>query len=181
MSRIFEKEAKVTHVITLSVDKARALENPLRAAMLDLLSEKPMSVEELTKELKRFGKKYNKAPTTVRHHLDLLKKSGLIELVKVEETGGAVLKYYAARARFYGYETPQDFEEKLKEAIKFSSDKILNLINELATKYKEPIEKAANQLKPCPYCSSKHFKEYVILEILQRAIAEAINRSKTLK
>jgi len=54
-------------------------------------------------------------------------------------------------------------------------------MNVLATKYKVLIEEAADKLKPFPYCSSKHFKDYVILEILQRAIAEVINRPKILK
>ena len=181
MSRIFEKDAKITHLITLSVEKARALEDPIRAAMLDLLSEKPMSVEEITKELRKLGKKYNKAPTTIRHHLDILKESGLVELVKVEEAGGAVLKYYAAKAKFYGYEVPQDFEEIFGDAIKLSADKLADLMNEIAKKYREKIKHAVNKLKPCPYCSTKDFEEYVILEIIQRAIADAVSRSEFLK
>lgn len=178
---IFRKEVRITHVIALSVEKARALEDPIRAAMVDLLSERPMSVEELVKELKRFGKKYDKAPTTIRHHLDLLKKAGLVELVRVEEAGGAVLKYYSARARFYGYEVPQDFEEIFRGAIKSASDRIVHLMNELAAQNRELIKKTADRLKPCPYCASRHFEEYVILEIIQRAIAEAVNKPEFLK
>ena len=176
MPRILEKEARITHVITLSVDKARAIEDPIRAAMLDLLSEKPMSVEEIVRELRRFGRRYSKAHTTIRHHLDILRRAGLIELVRVEEAGGAVLKYYAAKAKFYGYEIPQEFEEKFREVVEFSSGRISKLIGELLSRYGGLIKEVASGLKPCPYCSLKHFEEYVILEILQRAIADAINR-----
>lgn len=180
MSKIFEKKVKVTQVITLNVQKTRALEDPLRIAMLDLLSERPMSVEELAKRLKRFGKRYSKAPTTIRHHLDILKKSGLIELVRVEEARGAVLKYYASKAKFLGYEVSHDFEEKLSDAIKYSANQLLQLISRLAKEYKPLIKESAVKLKPCPYCYSRHFEEYIVLEILQRAMAEIVNKPEFL-
>lgn len=172
MSTLFEKSAKISHVVTLSVEKARALEDPIRATMLDLLSRKTMSVENLINELRKKGKEYDKAPTTIRHHLDFLKKAGLVELVKAEEAGGAVLKYYAARARFLGYEPPQDFGETFEDVIANLSKDLLDVIRGTVQKHGDLIGSVVEKLKPCPQCARQHFEEYVLVELLHRAVAE---------
>lgn len=174
MSILFEKPIKINRIITMSIEEARALEDPLRATMLDLLSRKPMSVEELARELRKVDKRYDKALTTIRYHLDSLKRAGLIELVKMKEVGGAVLKYYASRAKLLSYALPQDFEDNLKDIVEYTSREVSNLIQKIVRRYREEIIKTAEKLKPCPYCVTQHFKEYVIIEILQLAIARAI-------
>lgn len=176
MGILFEKSIRVTRVLTTSVDKARALDDPVRAAILDLLSKKPLSVEDMAKELKKMG--IDKAPTTIRHHVDVLKDAGLIELVKVEEVKGGVLKYYSSKARFLGYEPPEDFDEKLGDVISDASQRVLEVIKWLGSKHGAKLTEAAEGLKPCPYCSTQHFEEYVLLEVIQRGMAEALQKEE---
>ncbi|MFQ5950995.1 MAG: ArsR/SmtB family transcription factor [Candidatus Geothermarchaeales archaeon] len=171
MSTLFEKPLKITHLMTTSVERAKAIDDPVRAAMLDLLSRKPMSVEEISTKLKAM--KIGKAPTTVRHHLGVLKQTGLVELVKIEEARGGVLKYYASKARFLGYEAPPDFDEKFGSAIEDVSQGIVNITRDVIEKYGDLVRGVAQDLKPCPYCSTQHFAEFVLLEILHRATAKA--------
>ncbi|MFQ6052238.1 MAG: ArsR/SmtB family transcription factor [Candidatus Hydrothermarchaeota archaeon] len=171
MSEIFERPIKIKQIILTSLDKTRALEDPLRVMILDILSEEAKSIVEIKEELKKRG--INKAPTTIRHHVDILKKAGLIELVKLEDVRGGVLKYYASNTRFIGHEPTRDFYEKLEEPIQKTSDKILGIVREIIENYGGEIREVIKDLKPCPYCSPKHFVEYAILEILQRSIVEA--------
>ena len=57
-----------------------------------MLYNKNLNAEQITSQLKKEGHK--KALTTTRHHLDILKESGLIEVVKIEESRGAITKFY---------------------------------------------------------------------------------------
>ncbi len=88
MSTLLEKQIKVNRIVTLSTEHARAIEDPARAKIMEILYRKSLSAEQIATELKKKG--YKKALTTVRHHLEILKNSGLIELVKIEEARGAI-------------------------------------------------------------------------------------------
>ena len=62
----------------MNSETARAIEDQARAKILKILYHKQLSAEQIHEELKKTG--YNKALTTIRHHLDILKISGLIEI-----------------------------------------------------------------------------------------------------
>ncbi|MCE4599849.1 MAG: helix-turn-helix domain-containing protein [Desulfurococcales archaeon] len=168
MKVFFEKRIKPKRLISISHREAKALEDPLRALILDLLSTRPMSVEEIWRELSKRG--YKKSINTVRHHLNILVSSGLVELVRVEEKRGAHLKYYSSKARLVVAEGSID-EARLRGAIEYAEKEIGRLIEQLEALYGKEIDEEAERLRPCPYCQISHFKEYVILEIIERAIA----------
>ncbi len=174
MSEIFEKPVKIKQILTASPEKARAVEDPIRAMILDILSQGSGSIIEIADELKERG--VDKALTTIRHHVDVLKKAELVELAKLEDAGGGVLKYYASNTRVLGYETPRDFDAKLETAISETSGKITRIIEELMKKHRNEVKEVAESLKACPYCSTQHFVEYTILQILQRSIADAAQK-----
>jgi DNA-binding transcriptional ArsR family regulator len=177
MSIVFEKSPTIKELLITSTEKAKALEDPLRVAIIDMLSHKAMSVEEITNELKK--KKFNKAPTSVRHHMDILKDAGLIELVKMEEVkGGGVLKYYASSAKLLSHKAPKDFEVKLKPAIDEVSDEVMTLMEELSKKYRKELKEMAEKLKPCPYCNTQHFVEFLLLQIIKSATIEAVKKKE---
>jgi DNA-binding transcriptional ArsR family regulator len=177
MPIVFEKSPTIKELLITNTEKAKALEDPLRVAIIDMLSHRAMSVEEITNELKK--KKFNKAPTSVRHHIDILKDTGLIELVKMEEVkGGGVLKYYASSAKLLSFNAPKDFEVKLKPAIDEISNEVTRLMDELSKKYKKELKGMAEKLKPCPYCNTQHFVEFLLLQILRSATVEAVKKKE---
>lgn len=173
MSTLFKKEAKINHVITTSVERSKALDDEARATIVTILSHKVLSTEEIVKELKKAG--YEKATTTVRHHLDILRDCGLIEIVRVQEVRGAVLKYYAATAKFLGFENSFD-SSKYDRAISETSIKLLKIANSIVDRYGTAI-KNTNGLT-CPYCNMQHAKEYAILEIINKALAEMVQKKE---
>ena len=61
-------------------DVFKALDDPIRGKIVQLLHKKQLNVEQITRRLKKFG--YKKAVTTIRHHVEILKDSGLIEIVQ---------------------------------------------------------------------------------------------------
>ncbi|MFQ6072938.1 MAG: winged helix-turn-helix domain-containing protein [Methanosarcinales archaeon] len=176
MTEIFEKPVPIKNIMVASTDKAKAVEDTIRAMILDILSEKSRSIIEIVEELKKRG--IDKAPTTIRHHVDILKKAGLVELSKIEEVRGGVLKYYASNTRMLGYEEPKDFEEMFEKTILENSEKILKIIKEIMVENGNKIKEVAESLKDCPYCSTPHFMEYVIVKILHRSIVEALQKKE---
>ena len=119
MSTLLEKQIKVNRIVTTSTNQARAIEDPSRAKIIEILYHKSMSAEQIANQLKKSGHK--KALTTIRHHLEILKEAGLIEIVKIEETRGAITKYYGTSTKLLGYNAPEDFDSKYSSAIKNAS------------------------------------------------------------
>jgi len=77
MSTLMEKPIRVNRIVTTSGIEARAIEEPTRTKILKILYKKQLTAEQILGELKQTG--YNKALTTIRHHIDILKISGLID------------------------------------------------------------------------------------------------------
>ena len=92
MSTLLEKELRVNRTVTTNSIHAKALDDPARLKTLEILYHKSLSAEQISKELKKIG--YKKALTTIRHHLEILKGAGLIEIVKIQESRGAITKFY---------------------------------------------------------------------------------------
>jgi len=176
MSGVYVKPVQIKSVIVTSIEKSKALEDPLRAAMLELLSHKAMSIEDIVKELKKL--RYNKAPTTIRHHLELLKKAGLVELTRIEDVKGGSLKYYASTARLIRHETPADFDDVFKDGIETLSKELLRLYSKIIQENSKKIDALAKKLRPCPYCNPTHFREFILFEILNKAVAELCQKKQ---
>ena len=104
MSTLLEKQIEVNRIVTTSTEQARAIEDPARTKIVEILYKRSLSAEQITNQLKKSG--FKKALTTIRHHLDILKEAGLIELVKIEETRGAITKYYGTSTKLLGYNAP---------------------------------------------------------------------------
>lgn len=177
MSILFEKLPTIKEVLITNTEKAKALEDPIRIAIIEMLSHNPLSVQEIVDELKKI--KIYKAPTSIRHHIDVLKDSGLIELVKIEEAkGGGTLKYYASNARLLSFNTPKGFETKFKPAIEETSNELMKIIIKLAKTYDKELREMARGLKPCPYCNTQHFVEFLFLNILRKGTVEGMKRKE---
>ncbi|MFQ5711925.1 MAG: ArsR/SmtB family transcription factor [Candidatus Geothermarchaeales archaeon] len=172
MKTIFERPVRVKQTLIVSPKSANALKDKVRGLILEILTERPMSIAEMVDELGRRG--IRKAATTVRHHIDVLKKAGLVELAKIRDVRGGVLKYYASNTRVFGNEVPPDFDERLVDAIDETTIGIKRIVDSLIKDHRKTIVEAAESLKPCPYCNTRHFTEFVILTVLRRGIARAI-------
>lgn len=85
-----------------------------------------------------------------------------------------MLKYYASRVRLMEHSAPKNFDDRLGNATEEASVEVLKLIKKLLKKHKHEVICIARSLKPCPYCTQKHFEEYVLIEIINRALARAV-------
>ncbi len=166
MSTLLEKPIKVNRIVTTSIEHARAIEDPARAKIMEILYRRSLSAEQIANELKKTG--YKKALTTVRHHLEILKESGLIQIVKIEESRGAITKFYSTSTKLLGYEAPEDFDSKYSKLIDSTTtklEKILKGITPKTTKSKKSKE------------NSEDYSQYLVMEIVNRAMTNVLENS----
>jgi len=94
---LLKSDVPIREVVTTDPEKAKALENDVRAKIIDMLADEEMTIEGIHEELQRRGE--DKAETTVRHHVNVLKDAGMVEIARLEEAGGGTRKYYTNRIR----------------------------------------------------------------------------------
>jgi DNA-binding transcriptional ArsR family regulator len=149
---LLEADVPVRNVITTDLDKANALENDVRAKILDMLAEEELTIEGIHTELGRRGDE--KAETTVRHHVNVLKDAGMVELARLEEAGGGTLKYYKSNTRVFSYELPENADEKLAPAMDTTRSELTSLVELLLDEHGSEIRAIAQEMKPCEYCET---------------------------
>jgi len=164
MSTLLEKQITVNRIVTTSIKHARAIEDPARAKIVEILYRQAFSADQITNALKKEG--YKKALTTVRHHLEILKTSGLIEIVRIEESRGAIKKYYGTSTKLLDFQTPEDFDSKYSKIIDKTSAKIEKVLKDLAPK--------TTKLKGK---KSKDYSQYLVMEIMNRAMTNILEKS----
>jgi len=167
MSTLLEKEIKVNRILTTSVKHARAIEDPARAKIIEILYHRALSADQISNELKKTG--YKKALTTVRHHLDILKGSGLIEIAKIEESRGAITKFYSTSTKLLGYAAPDDFDSKYSKVIDSTSVKIEKILRNLTPK--------TTKAKKTKGENSGNYSQYLVMEIMNRAMTNIMENS----
>lgn len=172
---LFQKDIRIKRVTTLGYRAAQALNDPVRIKILEILSHKQMSAEEIVKALGGSG--FKKATTTIRHHLDTLKSAGLIQATKMVEVRGAVMKYYAPTLRAFSYDAPVELEIKHAKLIEDTSTKLLKTLKSILEdkKFAASLDGKNNG---CNLCKNDHFREYLALEILNAALAKAMERKE---
>ena len=164
MSTILEKPISVNRTLATSLEHAKAIEDPARAKILQMLYRKHLNAEQITNQLKKNG--FKKAITTTRHHLEILKCAELIEVVKIEEKRGAMIKYYGTSTKLLDYETPKDFEKKYSTVIKSTSKHIEQLLDGLSKK--------TGKTKPSQ--SKQEYSQYLMMEIVNRAVTTVFEK-----
>ena len=170
MSTLLEKPIKINRIVTSNIQQAKAIEDLTRSKILKILYKKQFTADQILEELKKTG--YNKALTTIRHHLDILKISGLIELVKIQESRGAITKFYGTSTKLLEYETPEDFDSKYATLIKTTSGKIENLVKNIS-------QKTSLKTKNHKVEESENYNQYLLMEIVNRALTNVLEKSSS--
>jgi len=163
MSILMEKEVTIDRIMSANYDVFKALDDPIRGKIVQLLNKKQLNVEQITRRLKKFG--YKKAVTTIRHHIEILKDSGLIEIVRIEESRGAITKYYGSSTKLLDFTLPLDFDENYSKLISKTSLKLGKVIS--------PILKNFSKTRKIQQIN---YNNYIIMEIINRAVTNLLEK-----
>jgi DNA-binding transcriptional ArsR family regulator len=164
MSILLEKKIRINRTLTVSLDHAKSIEDEMRMEILQLLYKKQLNAEQIATRLKKLG--YKKALTTIRHHIEILKDSDLIEIVKIMESRGAVTKYYGTSTKFLPFLLPTDFAKKHSKLIKLTASKIEKVLNSISKKTSK--FKKSNQVG---------YNEYILIEIFNHAMTSILEKN----
>jgi DNA-binding transcriptional ArsR family regulator len=177
MPVLFRREVPLRTIVAVEPQQARALQAPLRLAMLDLLAQRPMSIEQLAEELPAHG--FRKAHNTLRHHLDILVRAGLVELSVLEQTRGAVLKYYAAASRPLHFQLPESTQADVQVLAAKISEQTGGAVEQLLRTEADRIARVARSVPSCPRCSREHLEEFVLLSAMHVAAVDLLRQWKS--
>lgn len=169
---LLKTEVPIRDVITTDPEKAKALENDVRAKILDMLAEEELTIEAIHAELERRGEA--KAETTVRHHVNVLKDADMVELARLEEAGGGTQKYYKSNTRVFSYDLPADAEETLAGAFTQIRDDLETVFDDVLDEHGDEIEAVVQEMKPCEYCDTQHYEEFILRELVNRSLTDLV-------
>jgi DNA-binding transcriptional ArsR family regulator len=167
---LLESDVPIREVVTTDPEKAKALENDVRAKILDMLVDEELTIEAIHEELARRGEE--KAETTVRHHVNVLKDAGMVEIARLEEAGGGTRKFYKSNTRIFSYDLPDSADETLSPAQTTAVKELASLVETLYAEHGDEIEAVARETKPCDYCETQHYEEFVLRELLNHSLIE---------
>ena len=163
MPLLMEKEITTNRIILTNYEIFRALDDPIRGKIVQLLHKKQLNVEQICRRLKKFG--YKKAVTTIRHHVEILKNSGLIEIVKIEESRGAVTKYYGSSTKLLDFTLPPDFDKNYSKIIAKTSLKLGKVVNSILKNFSKT--RKVHQI---------NYNNYITVEIINRAMTNLLEK-----
>lgn len=75
-----------------TAEQLKAIADPLRRRLLGIFASEPMTTKQAAGLL-------SEKPTKLYHHVDLLEKTGLIELIETRQNRGTVERYYRSVAK----------------------------------------------------------------------------------
>lgn len=171
----FESEVELTDIVVRDTDVSSAVDEPIRAMILDMLADQAMTVEEVHDDLTNRG--FDRTVNTIRHHINELRDAGLIEVERMEERRGGTLKFYRATTIVLSYSIPEGSREEIARMADWIGPKLEPLIEELSEKYGPDMERIADQMAPCAHCRNQKYKTYLLLTVLRRGFVKACTDS----
>ena len=163
MAILMEKEISIDRTIASNNDESRALARPTRGKIVELLNKKQLNVEQIRRRLKKLG--YKKSVTTIRHHIEILKDSGLIEITKIEESRGAITKYYGSSIKLLDFLLPSDFDENYSKIISKTTLKLTKVIGPILKNF--PKTRKIQQI---------NYNNYIVMEIMNRSLTNLLEK-----
>ena len=164
MSVLLEKKIRVNNILTVNTICAKAIGDEIRAKILQLLYKKQLNAVQITKRIRKLG--YKKALTTIRHHIEILKDAGLIEVIKIDESRGGITKYYGTSTKLLAFTPSTNFEKKYSSVIQLATSKLEKTLNLVLKKTTKP--RKLNQAE---------YNDYIVMEIFNRAMTNLLEKN----
>ena len=167
MSTILKNPVKTNHTLAITTEQANAIADVARTKILKMLYRRNMTVDEIIKELKEDG--IDKAATTIRHHIRVLRDAKMIDVTRIDEVRGTVLKQYGTKIRLLNYDADESFEDDYKK-----------LINTTTTKMNKILDSISSQItRPKKGKQPDSYYDYLAVQILNHAITTILEPSDT--
>ena len=162
MATFFEKQAKIARTAAMSDAQAWALSNGIRRIITRILYRKTMTISEIAAAVGPEG--IDKARTSIRHHVNILRDAGVVEVVKIVPVRGTVEKHYTATTRVLGYDVPDGFDEAHSADIRAAARRVEKIVARL------PRAADGDQSDG----AGPDYDHFVLAEIVNRAMTQVL-------
>jgi DNA-binding transcriptional ArsR family regulator len=167
----FTADVSVEDVAVRDTNVSSAIDEPLRAMILDMLAEREMTIAAVHEELDARG--FDRTENTVRHHVNELRDAGLVDVARLEERRGGTTKHYRANTIVLSYALPEGSEALVDEMAEFARPQVAELLDSLHDAYGDELDDVVGAMDPCQHCRSQKYETYVLLTVLRRAFVKA--------
>jgi len=155
-----------TKIIAINQSQSNAIKDPTRCTIIKLLYCTELTTAQIFNQLCSTG--FKKSISVIRHHLDILKNSHLIEITKIKEIRGTVIKFYTSTALLFNFNTPDNFDSKYEQIIKDTSIKLEKLIHNICTK------KIYHKFKT----KNDDYNKFIVIEIINSSLLNIFNKKQ---
>ena len=118
------------------------------------------------------------AATTLRHHLNILKKNGLIKISKTREVKGTLVKYYKSTIKSLFFDI-LSFDSVVTENISIINSlypKFYKIINELFVEEQNLLSNLSKSKTICKICKTNHYMEFLLFLIFSVVISKVLDK-----
>ncbi len=164
-------EIQLQDIAIQDTDVSTAVDEPVRAMILDMLADEPMTAGDVDQELTSRG--FDRTENTIRHHINTLRDAGLVDVVRYEEGRGGTTKYYGATTMLLSYALPESAGDAVDELVEAARPEVEALLESLTEEHGDAIDEIVAEMEPCAHCRTQKYETYVLLTVLRRAFARA--------
>ncbi len=166
MATLLDKRLRTNRIVSVNTEHARAIGDPMRSKILSMLYNKTLSAEEIAAAIQKDGSK--KSVSTIRHHIDILKTTGLIEVTRIDESRGGITKFYGTSTRLLDFEIPENFESLYSSVIDKTTKRLADIVSEVLS------DIDTSTAKP----TTAEYSAYLIVDIINRATTNILEKGK---
>jgi DNA-binding transcriptional ArsR family regulator len=168
----FASDVQIEDIAVRDTNVSKAVEEPLRAMILDMLAEESLDVGEIHERLAERG--YDRTENTIRHHVNELRDAGLVEVARLEEGRGGTKKFYEANTIVLSYAIPEGRQGDVAAMSAAIEPDVGAILDRLEDDYGDAIDDIAEEMAPCAHCRTQKYETYVLLTVLRRALVSAV-------
>jgi len=169
----FGTDHRIEDIAVRDTRVSDAIDEPMRAMILDILSEEALTATEVHDCLGSRG--IDRTKNTVRHHINELRDAGLVDVVRFEEGRGGTTKYYHANTIVLS-SLPDSADSIIEEMIDNVQPQIMDALATLTDEYDDEIEDIVTNMQPCEHCRTQKYETYVLLTVLRLCIRSCLPR-----
>ncbi|MFB6069475.1 MAG: winged helix-turn-helix domain-containing protein [Halanaeroarchaeum sp.] len=167
----FESSVSLTDIAVRDTNVSSAVDEPVRAMILDMLADEAMTVADIASDLESRGIELRE--NTVRHHVNELRDADLVAVERMEERRGGTLKHYRATTIVLSYSVPEDATAEVDEMAAWMADRLAPVIDDFEATFGEDLDAIAGEMSPCEHCREQKYQTFIELTVLRRAFVAA--------
>lgn len=171
----FETDIALDDIAVRDTRVSSAVDEPIRAMILDMLAEDEHTVGEVHAALEDRG--IDRTENTIRHHVNELRDAGLVGVARLEERRGGTTKYYRANTIVLSYSIPDSAEPTINEMAERFEPEIRDVLTTLHDEFEPDLNEIAAEMAPCEHCRTQKYETYLLLTVLRRAFVRAHTRA----